>query len=252
MTGTDPDGGESATAARQEAPADSAAAATGFYDRWARLYDVIASAAPGIGRLRRRAVDALRLDRGDRVLEIGCGTGVNLPLLAREVGPRGTVVGVDRSRGVLERARRNARAYPQVDVVRADATVPPVGARAGTEGPAERQFDAVLATFVVGMFQSPAATVEAYCDLVAPGGYVALLHFRRSRGRAAPLANAGLFVATALSTPPTTRLRYDEDLTRLLDERVRSAGDVVRRRTDPTITESHAMDLLELTAGRVR
>lgn len=231
--------------------------ATAFYDRWARLYDLIASHAPGVGRLRHRAVDALRLDRGDTVIEVGCGTGANLPLLAREVGPRGTVIGVDRSRGVLERARRNARGFPQVEVLRADGTQLPIadvdGVASGRRNGDETTdgIDGVLATFVVGMLDDPATTVGEWIDRLDPGGHVALLHLRRSESAFAPIANPALHVATVLSTPPTTTLCYERDLSRLLDRRVRAAGDVVRERTDPTLTESHLFDLVELTAGEV-
>lgn len=214
--------------------------ATAFYDRWASLYDLIASHAPWVGTLRRRAVDALRLDRGDTVVEVGCGTGANLPLLAREVGPRGRVIGVDRSQGVLRRARSNAECYPQVDVLRGDGTALPI----------EGDVDGVLATFVVGMLDRPAATVEEWIDLLGPDGHVAMVHLRRSGHPLAPLANRALGAVTVLSTPPTRKLDYDRDLTRVLDGRVRAAGDVVRERTEPTVTESHVFDLVELTAGK--
>lgn len=231
-----------------------AAAATAFYDRWARLYDPISSHAPGVGRLRRRAIDALRLDRGDTVIEVGCGTGANLPLLAQEVGPTGTVIGIDRSRGVLERARRTASGYPQIEVLQADGTQLPLSdADASIDGGNEIEgasLDGVLATFVVGMLADPAAAVDDWIDHLDPGGHVALLHLRRSEHALAPIANTALRLFAVLSTPPTGKFRYDRDLSRTLDRRVRAAGETVRERTDPSLTESHLFDLTELTAGQ--
>ena len=58
---------------------DGAAAARAFYGRWAGLYDVLATYVPGVGELRDRGAVALDLDRGDTVVEMGCGTGANLP-----------------------------------------------------------------------------------------------------------------------------------------------------------------------------
>ena len=55
--------------------------------------------------LRRKAVGRLGLHGGETVLEVGCGTGRNLPLLCEAVGADGRVVGVDASGGMLERAR---------------------------------------------------------------------------------------------------------------------------------------------------
>lgn len=249
------DGPEERPTAPAEAPTEAPTepahsgdptAAAAFYSRWAHVYDLVARRTPLVRGLRRRTVAATRLERGDTVVEVGCGTGANLPVLAREVGPTGRVVGVDVSRGAVERARRTARGYPQVDVLLGDARDPPV---AGLEGVDD--VDAVLATFLVGMLEEPVAAVECWCDLVAPGGHVVLLHLRRSEGRLAPLANAGLEVATRISTPPASQLRYDADLTAVLDRRVRAAHDALRERAAATVTESHVLDLVELTGGRI-
>ena len=75
------------------------------YDRIAGiipLFDWIFFQPPG---LRKKAVAALRLRAGDRVLEIGCGTGRNLPHLREAVGAEGRVYGVDISAGMLAKAR---------------------------------------------------------------------------------------------------------------------------------------------------
>ena len=55
--------------------------------------------------IRPRAVERLNLKPGDRVLEVGCGTGRNLVFLSRAVGPDGRVYGVDISEGMLAKAR---------------------------------------------------------------------------------------------------------------------------------------------------
>jgi ubiquinone/menaquinone biosynthesis C-methylase UbiE len=63
---------------------------------------------------RRRAVDALRLRPGEAVLDVGCGTGLNFPLLRDAVGARGRLVGIEQSPEMLERA--GERLSPSVDV----------------------------------------------------------------------------------------------------------------------------------------
>jgi len=145
-----------------------------FYGRWAALYDRIA-AAPGVGKWRQAAADRIA-GPGDTVVEMGCGTGVNLPYLRERVGPNGRVVGIDITGPLLERARERAAGYQNVDVIRGDATAPPI-----------READAVLATFVCGLLSDPAAVVDRWCDLVGPGGRVAVLDATASddpRGRA--------------------------------------------------------------------
>lgn len=75
------------------------------YDRVARiipLFDWLFFMPLGF---RRKAAERLQLSSGSRVLEIGCGTGLNLPHLRAAVGPTGTVYGVDISTGMLAKAR---------------------------------------------------------------------------------------------------------------------------------------------------
>jgi ubiquinone/menaquinone biosynthesis C-methylase UbiE len=70
--------------------------------------------------LRKRAVDQLKLRRGDRVLEVGCGTGRNFHFLRDAVGPEGRIYGVDLSDG---RAWKlcHRRQWTNVVLIEADA-----------------------------------------------------------------------------------------------------------------------------------
>lgn len=215
--------------------------AQGFYGRWASLYDLLARRTPGIVALRRRAAAACALSPGDRVVEMGCGTGANLPHLREAVGSEGTVVGIDFTRPVLERARDLTADYDNVHVVAGDATRAPVA-----------DCDAVLATFVVGMLADPAGVVSDWTDLVGPGGHVVLVNAASSRRWYAPPVNAALRAVTVLSTPPTTRLRYEDDPVERLDERIETAHDQLRERSSAVADETHALGAVRLTGGRVR
>jgi phosphatidylethanolamine/phosphatidyl-N-methylethanolamine N-methyltransferase len=216
------------------------AAVTSFYGRWARLYDALATRLPLVGALRAAAADALALDRGDTVVDLGCGTGAALPYLRERVGPSGTVVGVDLTGGMLERARQRvaSEGWDNVHLLRGDAADPPLA------GPV----DGVHAAFLVGMFADPAPAVDRWCDLLAPGGRVVLLDLARSDRRAAAPVNAALAAATVLSTPPTWKLRYERDLDGTLTERVRAARAALAAR-GPTDERRRLLGLIRLTAG---
>src|SRR5258706_8401943 len=58
-----------------------------------------------INAVRDRAIEALELRSGERVIDAGCGTGWCLPRLAERVGPEGEVVGFDPSPEMLAIAR---------------------------------------------------------------------------------------------------------------------------------------------------
>jgi ubiquinone/menaquinone biosynthesis C-methylase UbiE len=74
--------------------------------------------------IRPRAVERLDLKPGDRVLEVGCGTGRNLAFLSRAVGPDGRVYGIDISEGMLAIARSACEKYAltNVTLIRSDAS----------------------------------------------------------------------------------------------------------------------------------
>lgn len=73
------------------------------YRRRAGVYDLeLALLEP----IRRRAIARLALRPGEVVLDVGCGTGLSLPLLRQGVGARGRIVGVEQSPEMLEQARR--------------------------------------------------------------------------------------------------------------------------------------------------
>jgi demethylmenaquinone methyltransferase/2-methoxy-6-polyprenyl-1,4-benzoquinol methylase len=84
-----------------------------LYRRRAKLYDFSANAYYLLGfrefAYRKIGVKALNLKKGDTVVEIGCGTGLNFGLLRNEVGPNGKIIGVDMTPEMLQEAEKRIK-----------------------------------------------------------------------------------------------------------------------------------------------
>lgn len=211
-----------------------------YYTRWAALYDQVARRTPGIASLRTETVRRLDPPRGGTVVEMGCGPGPNFPYLRDAVGPAGTVIGLDVARGAVGRAHRHVRrqGWSTVHPLRADATRPPIASA-----------DALLGTFIVGMFPNPTEVVDGWCDLVGPGGRVGLLHFSRTDRWHRALSNRGLDLLITVSTPGS--IRYHPERSRLLDERVRAGHAQLRTRCERIESTRHWGGLLVRSVGTV-
>lgn len=154
-----------------------------LYRRRAGNYDLTANLYYLLGfrewAYRERAVRALELRPGDTVVEIGCGTGLNLPLLREAVGGRGRVVGVDMTDGMLERARRRVRrrGWDNVELVQADA--------AGYTFPDGA--DGILSTFALTLVPEYEEVVARGGRALAPGGRWVILDLKLPDGWAGRL-----------------------------------------------------------------
>jgi phosphatidylethanolamine/phosphatidyl-N-methylethanolamine N-methyltransferase len=137
------------------------------YRRYARIYDVIFGAVLQPGR--RAVLEALKLKPGERVLEVGVGTGISLPLYPRDV----RITGIDVSREMLEKARaRVARAkLTNVDALLemdAEAMAFP-----------DASFDKVVAMYVVSVVPQPAKLLEELHRVCRPHGEIFVVnHFQ--------------------------------------------------------------------------
>jgi demethylmenaquinone methyltransferase/2-methoxy-6-polyprenyl-1,4-benzoquinol methylase len=83
------------------------------YRKRARNYDILANLYYLLGyrewNYRRLTVDSLGLKRGDTVVELGCGTGLNFSLYQEKIGAEGQIIGVDITGAMLDQARRRVQ-----------------------------------------------------------------------------------------------------------------------------------------------
>ena len=122
------------------------------YDRSTRLIDGI----------RRRTIDTLALKEGECVLDVGCGTGWCLPLLARRVGAAGRVIGFEPSPEMLRLARERAAGLPCVELVLGHAETVKIS----------RPVDAILLSYTHDVLRSEAA-LDNLLAQARPGARVA-------------------------------------------------------------------------------
>jgi phosphatidylethanolamine/phosphatidyl-N-methylethanolamine N-methyltransferase len=141
------------------------------YDRYAKSYDSwfgLITRAP-----RRAAVDAVNALPEARVLEVGVGTGLALPLYA----PDKRITGIDLSGAMLDKARQRAAALRLrhvEDLLEMDAQ-----ATSFDTG----SFDVAVAMFVASVVPDPQALVKELHRVVRPGGKIILVnHFARESG----------------------------------------------------------------------
>jgi ubiquinone/menaquinone biosynthesis C-methylase UbiE len=114
-----------------------------FYDRISATYDLLANA--GESACRDHGLSALNASPGERVLEVGFGTGHALAALAAAVGPTGHVYGIDVSPGMLGVARRTVARAGVVNVGLALDDARSLCFRNAT-------FDAVFMSFTLELF----------------------------------------------------------------------------------------------------
>jgi SAM-dependent methyltransferase len=127
---------------------------------WLELEDQLEEVGGPPGEL---AMDRLELVPGQRVVDLGCGSGRTTLELAARVGLGGEVVGVDISAEMLARGRERAARLGagNVEFLHADAQVHDFG---------EARFDAAYSRFGVMFFTDPVAAFANVCRALRPGG----------------------------------------------------------------------------------
>jgi phosphatidylethanolamine/phosphatidyl-N-methylethanolamine N-methyltransferase len=132
------------------------------YDRWAPIYDLVFGGVFSKGR--DAAIQATN-KLGGRVLEVGVGTGISLPLYA----PNVRIFGTDISEAMLKKAKRRVaelrlKNIEGLSVMDAEKLEFP-----------DDSFDVVMAQYVVTAVPNPEAALDEFARVLRPGGELIIL-----------------------------------------------------------------------------
>lgn len=160
---------EDSTTAKQR----PARATTGAVVHWAARYDLVVWLLT-LGRERRfreRLLAPARLQAGESVLDVGCGTGTLAIAAKRRVGSTGAVYGVDASPAMIDRARKKAKK------ARSDVTFENGLAESLTFP--DGRFDVVLSTVMLHHLprQVREQSVREMRRVLRPGGRLLVVDF---------------------------------------------------------------------------
>lgn len=136
----------------------------GVYDKLAKVYDLFFGPTLHPGRLR--AIQRMDIQPGERVLEVGVGTGINLSLYPKQC----SMTGIDFSSSMLEKAReRAAKGLRNVRLLQMDAADLKF---------ADDSFDIVYAPYLISVVPDPVQVAREMRRVCRPGGRIIFLnHF---------------------------------------------------------------------------
>lgn len=123
---------------------------------------------------RKEAVRQLHLKKGDCVVDLACGTGLNFDLIMKDIGTNGKLTGVDLTDAMLDKARERIKKnnWTNVELVHSDV--------AKFRFP--QHVNAVLSTFALALCPDYDSVIRNSYEALVPGGHFVELSIKRPEG----------------------------------------------------------------------
>jgi ubiquinone/menaquinone biosynthesis C-methylase UbiE len=165
-----------------------------LYRRLAPVYDAVLLPFRllGLNRHRKEAVGRLRLKPGDTAVDMGGGTGLNLPILYDYVGPAGRIICVDLTSAMLDRARERVirQGFSNVELVQADL--------ASYDFPSK--INGAVATYSLEMIPAYDAIIRSVAARLPEGGRMASYGLKQPEKWPDWLVQIGIFLTKPFGT----------------------------------------------------
>ncbi|TYP94954.1 demethylmenaquinone methyltransferase / 2-methoxy-6-polyprenyl-1,4-benzoquinol methylase [Fodinibius salinus] len=122
---------------------------------------------------REKAIQSLKLKSGDTIVDLGCGTGLNFPLLSKQIGRKGTIIGVDLSESMLQQAENRIQnlGLDNVKLVQADMS----------EYNIPSDSDGVLSTLAISMSPDYDRIIKRAAHRLQAGKRMAIFELKRPK-----------------------------------------------------------------------
>lgn len=140
------------------------------YSRWSNIYDLFWGKLLHPGQ--KLAIEVMNIQPGDKILEVGVGTGLSLPLYPDYC----QVIGIDLSAEMLKKAQRKIEKYDlhHITLEKMDA---------GNLDLEDSSFDTVIAAHVVSVVPDPVKVVLEMKRVCKKGGKILFLNHFKSQGK---------------------------------------------------------------------
>lgn len=121
----------------------------------------------------QRFMKLVPLRKGDRVLDLCCGTGLEAFPAAEIVGDDGEVIGVDVTQGMLDELHKRQQSEPMLGA-RIKTFLHDVTNLQTLSEVKEKEFDVILCSNAFVLFDEPSKVVRHWCEYLKPGGVMVI------------------------------------------------------------------------------